>query len=342
MLQEAPSIEEKPSLPILPAPVAPPKPIKPTKPRPKSRISRYRSSSSQRARRQRQALAQQAAAAAAARATTPTSADQGATVDEEGSQGAYGAEHSHGENSLGGHLVDGDGQALNCMNRGNLRYPKTKKVRLSTYTKSNTKSFTFYELCKCNFPFSSQYLVTEWLNDKIPGGERIHQEVPVERPLRITTDPTVLATTLNMLPGLSQSSLICTTPRHYIRFGSPFNPERRRPRPLQMDGTYGCYKKVNLEKGVFGMGGCACIPHTNLMFHIWWQNKCVCSCLFSLFSHKPFVVVICRDGSNRWKMRAARPVWRMAQSPPPPSKVPVADPHRTPYPVVIASTPPSG
>lgn len=139
MLQEAPSIEEKPSLPILPAPVAPPKPIKPSKPRPKSRISRYRSSSSQRARRQRQALAQQAAAAAAAaRATTPTSADQGAAVDEEGSQGAYGAEHSHGENSLGGPLVDGDGQGLNCMNRGNLRYPKTKKVRLSTYTKSNT------------------------------------------------------------------------------------------------------------------------------------------------------------------------------------------------------------
>lgn len=103
--------------------------------------------------------------------------------------------------------------------------------------------------------FSSQYLVTEWLNDKIPGGERIHQEVPVERPLRITTDPTVLATTLNMLPGLSQSSLICTTPRHYIRFGSPFNPERRRPRPLQMDGTYGCYKKVNLEKGVLGWVG---------------------------------------------------------------------------------------
>lgn len=86
--------------------------------------------------------------------------------------------------------------------------------------------------------------MTEWLNDKVPGGEKVHQEVPVERPLRITTDPTVLATTLNMLPGLSHSSLICTMPRHYVRFGSPFNPERRRPRPLQMDGTYGCYKKV--------------------------------------------------------------------------------------------------
>lgn len=93
----------------------------------------------------------------------------------------------------------------------------------------------------CSVP---QYLVTEWLNDKTPAGEKLNQEVPVERLLRITTDPTVLATTLNMLPGLSHSSLICTTPRHYVRFGSPFNPERRRPRPLQMDGTYGCYKKA--------------------------------------------------------------------------------------------------
>ncbi|XP_045931116.1 histone-lysine N-methyltransferase SETD5 isoform X3 [Micropterus dolomieu] len=215
-VMEVPSIEEKTSLPNLPAPVAPPKPARPTKPRPKSRISRYRSSSSQRARRQRQALAQQAAAAAAAAAmaAAPSSADQGAALDEEGSQGPYGAEHGSGESSLGGHLLDGDGQGLNCINRGNLRYPKTKK-----------------------------YLVTEWLNDKVPGGEKVHQEVPVERLLRITTDPTVLATTLNMLPGLSHSSLICTTPRHYVRFGSPFNPERRRPRPLQMDGTYGCYKK---------------------------------------------------------------------------------------------------
>ncbi|XP_047437994.1 histone-lysine N-methyltransferase SETD5 isoform X3 [Mugil cephalus] len=213
---EAPCIEEKISLPNLPAPVSTSKPARPTKPRPKSRISRYRSSSSQRARRQRQALAQQAAAAAAATAmaTAPVSADQGAVLDEEGSQGPYGAEHNHGESGLGGHLLDGEGHGLNYMNRGNLRYPKTKK-----------------------------YLVTEWLNDKMPGGDKVHQEVPVDRPLRITTDPTVLATTLNMLPGLSHSSLICTTPRHYVRFGSPFNPERRRPRPLQMDGTYGCYKK---------------------------------------------------------------------------------------------------
>lgn len=85
-----------------------------------------------------------------------------------------------------------------------------------------------------------QYLVTEWLNDKAT--DRI--EEPIERPLRITTDPTVLATTLNMLPGLSHSPLICTTPKHYIRFGSPFNPERRR-RPLVVDPTYGSCKKVS-------------------------------------------------------------------------------------------------
>ncbi|XP_028263061.1 SET domain-containing protein 5 isoform X2 [Parambassis ranga] len=211
-VMESPPGEAKTSLPNLPAPSAPPKPARPSKARPKSRISRYRSSSL-RARRQRQALAQQAAAAAVTSvAATPVSADQSATLDEEGSQGPYGAESVHGESSLVGNLLDGDG--LNCISRGNLRYPKTKK-----------------------------YLVTEWLNDKIPAGDKILQEVLVERPLRITTDPTVLATTLNMLPGLSHSSLICTTPRHYVRFGSPFNPERRRPRPLQMDGTYGCYKK---------------------------------------------------------------------------------------------------
>lgn len=82
--------------------------------------------------------------------------------------------------------------------------------------------------------------MTEWLNDKAP--DRV--EEPIERPLRISTDPTVLATTLNMLPGLSHSPLICTTPKHYIRFGSPFNPERRR-RPLVVDPTYGSCKKVS-------------------------------------------------------------------------------------------------
>ncbi|NXS56214.1 SETD5 protein, partial [Brachypteracias leptosomus] len=87
------------------------------------------------------------------------------------------------------------------------------------------------------YPKTKKYLVTEWLNDKAE-----KQECPIECPLRITTDPTVLATTLNMLPGLIHSPLICTTPKHYIRFGSPFNPERRR-RPFLLDGIYSSCKK---------------------------------------------------------------------------------------------------
>ncbi|XP_077567896.1 histone-lysine N-methyltransferase SETD5 isoform X7 [Stigmatopora nigra] len=204
------AIEEKTSLLCPPAPVTPPKPVRSSKPRPKSRMSRYRSNSTQRARRQRQALAHQAAAAA-----TAPSAEQSASLEEEASPGPFGSVLGQMESALmTGHILDGDGHTLNCMNRGHLRYLKTKK-----------------------------YLVSEWLHEKMPGVEKVQQELLVEGPLRITTDPTVLATTLNMLPGLSHSTVICTTPRHYVRFGSPFTPEKRRPRPLQMDGTYGCYKK---------------------------------------------------------------------------------------------------
>ncbi|XP_066520897.1 histone-lysine N-methyltransferase SETD5 isoform X2 [Hoplias malabaricus] len=181
------------------APKAPP--ARSTKPRPKSRISRYRSGSAQRARKQRQALLAQQAAEA------------GAAGGEEGGSAAGLGDLGLGDGALGpGQLQDGDGYGATSAvlgSKASVRYPKTKK-----------------------------YLVTEWLNDKVP--ERV--EEPVERPLRITTDPTVLATTLNMLPGLSHSPLICTTPKHYIRFGSPFNPERRR-RPLTVDPAYGSCKK---------------------------------------------------------------------------------------------------
>ncbi|XP_062853469.1 histone-lysine N-methyltransferase SETD5 isoform X2 [Trichomycterus rosablanca] len=182
-------------------PLATPKPpsARSAKPRPKSRISRYRSGSAQRARRQRQALlAQQAAEAGAAGA-------------EEGGSTVGTGELVLGDGTLGpGQTQDGDcGTNSAALGKACLRYPKTKK-----------------------------YLVTEWLNDKVP--ERV--EEPIEQPLRITTDPTVLATTLNMLPGLSHSPLICTTPKHYIRFGSPFNPERRR-QPLTVDPAYGSCKK---------------------------------------------------------------------------------------------------
>ncbi|XP_050968183.1 histone-lysine N-methyltransferase SETD5 isoform X6 [Labeo rohita] len=189
---------EKP--PATPSPAPKAQPARTSKPRPKSRISRYRSSSAQRARRQRQALSQQAA--------------EGVLVGgEEGTAGAGLREQGQGEGAPNcGNLQDGEqcGATSSGMgNKTNVRYPKTKK-----------------------------YLVTEWLNDKVP--ERVEESV--ERPLRITTDPTVLATTLNMLPGLSHSPLICTTPKHYVRFGSPFNPERRR-RPFMIDPSYGSCKK---------------------------------------------------------------------------------------------------
>lgn len=184
---------------------APPKPpARSTKPRPKSRISRYRSGSAQRARRQRQALAQQAAEAAAAAAAIAAGEDGAVMPGEQGpADGSVGAGQVQDGESQGGAGAGAQG------NKANLRYPKTKK-----------------------------YLVTEWLNDKVP--ERGEPEA--ERPLRISTDPTVLATTLNMLPGLCHSSLICTAPKHYVRFGSPFTPERRR-RPMAVDPAYGSCKK---------------------------------------------------------------------------------------------------
>lgn len=60
-------------------------------------------------------------------AATP-SAEQGAALDEDGSQGPHGAEHGQADSALLSQLVDGDGHGLNCISKGNLRYPKTKKV----------------------------------------------------------------------------------------------------------------------------------------------------------------------------------------------------------------------
>ncbi|KAM7011428.1 histone-lysine N-methyltransferase SETD5 [Passerculus sandwichensis] len=108
------------------------------------------------------------------------------------------------------------------------------------------------------YPKTKKYLVTEWLNDKAE-----KQECPIECPLRITTDPTVLATTLNMLPGLVHSPLICTTPKHYIRFGSPFNPERRR-RPFLLDGIYSSCKKRWIKQALEeGMTQTSAAPQEN-------------------------------------------------------------------------------
>lgn len=64
-----------------------------------------------------------------------------------------------------------------------------------------------------------------------------------ERPLRITTDPEVLATQLNSLPGLTYSPHVYSTPKHYIRFTSPFLSEKRR-RKEPVENLTGSCKKV--------------------------------------------------------------------------------------------------
>lgn len=118
------------------------------------------------------------------------------------------------------------------------------------------------------YPKTKKYLVTEWLNDKAE-----KQECPVECPLRITTDPTVLATTLNMLPGLIHSPLICTTPKHYIRFGSPFMPERRR-RPLLSDGTFSSCKKRWIKQALEeGMTQASSVPQETRTQHLYQSNE---------------------------------------------------------------------
>ncbi|XP_036246928.1 histone-lysine N-methyltransferase SETD5 isoform X3 [Molothrus ater] len=118
------------------------------------------------------------------------------------------------------------------------------------------------------YPKTKKYLVTEWLNDKAE-----KQECPIECPLRITTDPTVLATTLNMLPGLVHSPLICTTPKHYIRFGSPFNPERRR-RPFLLDGIYSSCKKRWIKQALEeGMTQTSAAPQENRTQCLYQSNE---------------------------------------------------------------------
>ncbi|RMB98910.1 hypothetical protein DUI87_24455 [Hirundo rustica rustica] len=118
------------------------------------------------------------------------------------------------------------------------------------------------------YPKTKKYLVTEWLNDKAE-----KQECPIECPLRITTDPTVLATTLNMLPGLVHSPLICTTPKHYIRFGSPFNPERRR-RPFLLDGVYSSCKKRWIKQALEeGMTQTSPAPQENRTQCLYQSNE---------------------------------------------------------------------
>ena len=111
--------------------------------------------------------------------------------------------------------------------------------------------------------------MSEWV-----GGEKqqeLHMAVrtpePVpERPLRISSDPEVLATQLNALPGMACSPQVYSTPKHYVRFSSPFLANRspttpgvptgrRRSRELpETPQTTGNCKKVQRPTKMLGIG----------------------------------------------------------------------------------------
>nr|XP_032810348.1 inactive histone-lysine N-methyltransferase 2E isoform X1 [Petromyzon marinus]XP_032810349.1 inactive histone-lysine N-methyltransferase 2E isoform X1 [Petromyzon marinus] len=112
------------------------------------------------------------------------------------------------------------------------------------------------------YPKTKKHLVSEWLSEKpvavdgaggdgSGGGHGGGGESPYDVPLRITTDPTVLATTLNSLPGLTHSPQLYATPKHYVRFGSPFSatatPRRKRP---SLDSSFGSCKKRWLKQAM--------------------------------------------------------------------------------------------
>ncbi|XP_073694983.1 inactive histone-lysine N-methyltransferase 2E isoform X3 [Garra rufa] len=77
------------------------------------------------------------------------------------------------------------------------------------------------------YPKTKKHLVSEWMGvDKQERGTSRTPEPPPERPLRISSDPEVLATQLNSLPGMACSSHVYSTPKHYVRFSSPFLANR--------------------------------------------------------------------------------------------------------------------
>ncbi|NWH18572.1 KMT2E methyltransferase, partial [Grus americana] len=86
------------------------------------------------------------------------------------------------------------------------------------------------------------HLVSEWLSEKSDKTGKPTDSLS-ERPLRITTDPEVLATQLNSLPGLTYSPHVYSTPKHYIRFTSPFLSEKRRKKEPVENITGSCKKR---------------------------------------------------------------------------------------------------
>nr|XP_058930471.1 inactive histone-lysine N-methyltransferase 2E isoform X4 [Kogia breviceps] len=96
--------------------------------------------------------------------------------------------------------------------------------------------------CPTKYPKTKKHLVNEWLSEKNEKTGKPSDTLS-ERPLRITTDPEVLATQLNSLPGLTYSPHVYSTPKHYIRFTSPFLSEKRRRKEPPENISGSCKKR---------------------------------------------------------------------------------------------------
>ncbi|KAK7886087.1 hypothetical protein WMY93_025708 [Mugilogobius chulae] len=74
---------------------------------------------------------------------------------------------------------------------------------------------------------TKKHFVNEWVGERQQerAGVRTPEPAP-PRPLRISSDPEVLATQLNALPGMACSPQVYSTPKHYVRFSSPFLANR--------------------------------------------------------------------------------------------------------------------
>lgn len=143
-------------------------------------------------------------------------------------------------------------------NRTGSKSFKTKKV-LCYFLFHIINRNCLYWMISWVLSFVSQHFVSEWVGEKQQdrGAVRTPEPVP-ERPLRISSDPEVLATQLNALPGMTCSPQVYSTPKHYVRFSSPFLANRspttpgvptgrRRSRELpETLPTTGSCKKVQL------------------------------------------------------------------------------------------------
>ncbi|XP_076578784.1 inactive histone-lysine N-methyltransferase 2E isoform X3 [Chaetodon auriga] len=110
---------------------------------------------------------------------------------------------------------------------------------------------------------TKKHFVSEWVGEKQQDRVAVRTPEPApERPLRISSDPEVLATQLNALPGMACSPQVYSTPKHYVRFSSPFLANRspttpgvptgrRRSRELpEMPPTTGSCKKRWLKQAL--------------------------------------------------------------------------------------------